>query len=97
MFILKNNISYGFEHRLPPCLINKTSLEVASNFLKFRKQIYVLPHNNLFYTPTAEINLTNFYHKHIFVAHDLPIHMTARTNYFRREAGTYGVAERELI
>lgn len=97
MFMLKNNISYGFEPMLPPYLVNETSLEVASNFPKFREQVYALPNDNLFLTPTAEVNLTNFYRKHIFAAQDLPIRMTAWTSCFRREAGTYGAAERGLI
>jgi seryl-tRNA synthetase len=97
MFMIKNNIKYGFEPMLPPYLVNEASLEVASNFPKFREQVYALPHDNLYLTPTAEVNLTNLYRKHIFAAHDLPVRMTAWTSCFRREAGTHGATERGLI
>lgn len=97
MFMIKNNIKYGFEPMLPPYLVNEASLEVASNFPKFREQVYALPHDNLYLTPTAEVNLTNLYRKHIFAAQDLPVRMTAWTSCFRREAGTHGATERGLI
>lgn len=97
MFMIKNNIKYGFEPMLPPYLVNSTSLEVASNFPKFREQVYSLPNDNLFLTPTAEVNLTNFYRKHIFMTQELPVRMTAWTSCFRREAGTHGATERGLI
>lgn len=97
MLMLKNNISYGFEPMLPPYLVNETSLEIASNFPKFREQVYALPHDNLYLTPTAEVNLTNLYRKQIFASQELPVRMTAWTSCFRREAGTYGATERGLI
>jgi len=97
MLMLKNNMDHGFEPILPPYLVNETSLEVASNFPKFRDQVYAMPDDQLYLTPTAEVNLTNLYRKHIFAAHELPVRMTAWTSCFRREAGAYGSTERGLI
>ena len=96
-FMLKNNMSFGYRPILPSVLVNEKSLEVAGNFPKFRDQVYEVPQDNLYLTPTAEVNLANMYRDHILAVDDLPIRMTAWTNCFRREAGHYGATERGLI
>lgn len=97
MMMLKNNIKHGFEPVLPPYLVNEQSLEVTGNFPKFKDQVYAIPEDKLFLTPTAEVNLTNIYRDKILAATDLPVRMTAWTSCFRREAGGYGANERGLI
>lgn len=97
MLMLKNNIKHGFEPILPPVLVNAKSLEVASNFPKFKDQVYAMPEDDLYLTPTAEVNLANLYRDKILMSGELPIRMTAWTSCFRREAGTYGAQERGLI
>ncbi|MDP3889146.1 MAG: serine--tRNA ligase [bacterium] len=97
MFMLKNNIKHGYEPVLPSFLVNERSLEVSSNFPKFRDQVYEIPKDKLYLTPTAEVNLANLYREHILATEDLPVRMTAWTSCFRREAGTYGATERGLI
>lgn len=95
--MLKNNIKHGFQVMLPPCVANETALTVASNFPKFRENVYEIPADNLFLSPTAEVVLTNMYREHIFGDGALPVRMTAWTSCFRREAGGYGATERGLI
>lgn len=97
MMMLKNNIKFGFEPVLPPYLVNEQSLTVASNFPKFRDQVFAVTEDKLYLTPTAEVNLANIYRDKILAATDLPIRMTAWTSCFRREAGSYGATERGLI
>jgi len=97
MFMLKNNVEYGFGLKLPSVLVNEKSLEVSGNFPKFRDQVYEIKEDNLFLTPTAEVNLANIYRDKILEAEQLPIRMTTATNCFRREAGAYGASERGLI
>lgn len=97
MFMMKNNMRHGFQPTLPPYMVNEKSLEVASNFPKFRDQVYSLPNDNLYMTPTSEVNLANIYRKQILDVEKLPIRHTAWTSCFRREAGTYGATERGLI
>jgi len=97
MFMLKNNIKNGFEVVLPPYLVNEKSLITASNFPKFKDQVYSLHDDQLYLTPTAEVNLANVYRDTILPSEKLPIRMTSWTSCFRREAGTYGAAERGLI
>ena len=95
-FMLKNNHEHGFEIMLPPCVTNEASLLVASNFPKFRDQVYAIPEDHLYLSPTAEVVLTNLYREHIF-GDEFPKRMTAWTSCFRREAGGYGATERGLI
>lgn len=97
MMMLKNNWDNGFAPILPPYLVNEQSLEIASNFPKFRDQVYSMPEEKLYLTPTSEVNLTNLYRKHIFATQDLPVRMTSWTSCFRTEAGKYGAVERGLI
>jgi len=97
MLMLKNNIKFGFEPVLPSYLVNEQSLIVASNFPKFRDQVFAVPADGLFLTPTAEVNLANMYRDKIIPGNELPIRMTAWTSCFRREAGGYGAHERGLI
>ena len=95
--MLKNNKHCGYQPVLPPYLVNEKSLENASNFPKFKDQVYKINDEDLYLTPTAEVNLTNYYRDHIFNSGDLPIRLTAWTSCFRREAGSYGAQERGLI
>lgn len=97
MLMIKNNMKHGFELVLPPYLVNEKSLEVASNFPKFKDQVYAVEADNLYLIPTAEVNLTNLYRNQILPGQELPIRMTSWTSCFRREAGGYGATERGLI
>lgn len=95
--MLANNSKHGFEPMIPPYLVNEESLTVASNFPKFKEQVYNITADQLYLTPTAEVNLTNLYRDSILPVDQLPLRMTAWTSCFRREAGSYGAHERGLI
>lgn len=95
--MFKHNVHHGYQPILPSYLVTERSLEVASNFPKFKDQVYEIGADKLYLTPTSEVNLTNLYRDHIFAAQELPVRMTAWTSCFRREAGGYGSHERGLI
>jgi len=97
MFMLKHNMKHGYEIILPPYLVNAESLTVAGNFPKFKDQVYGVCDEDLYLTPTAEVDLANIYRDHIFAEDELPCRMTSWTSCFRREAGGYGATERGLI
>jgi len=97
MFMLKHNNAHGFDFVLPSVLVNEHSLEVTGNFPKFKDQAFAVPQDELYLTPTSEVNLTNMYRDHIFMKDELPVRMTAFTSCFRREAGGYGATERGII
>jgi seryl-tRNA synthetase len=97
MYMLENNARYGYMPMIPPYLVNEKALTCASNFPRFKDQVYAVSEDNLYLTPTAEVNLTNLYRDAILSNEELPIRMTAWTSCFRREAGGYGATERGLI
>ena len=96
LFMLQHNKKHGYSMVLPPYLVNAQSLQNASNFPKFKDQVYAAS-DDLFLIPTSEASLANMYRDTIFTHQELPIRMTSWTSCFRREAGTYGATERGLI
>lgn len=97
MFMWNTAREHGYAPILPPFLINERSLEGASNFPRFREEVFAVEKDGLYLTPTAEVNLANLYRDRIFAGEELPVRHTALTSCFRREAGGYGAAERGLI
>ena len=97
LLMLKNNQEHGFSPILPPYLVTAQALTNASNFPRFKDNVYAVQEDKLFLTPTAEVNITNMYQDSTLLAADLPQRTTAWTSCFRREAGTYGATERGLI
>jgi len=97
VYMFNNNLKHGFSPVLPPYLVSEKSLEGASNFPKFKDDVYSVPADNLYLTPTSEVNLSNMYRDAILTPEQLPIRMTSWTSCFRREAGGYGATERGLI
>lgn len=95
--MLKNNMRHGFTPILPPYLINTRSLTVAGQLPKFKDGVYKIEDEDLYLSPTSEVNLTNLYYDKILQTQELPIRMTSWTSCFRREAGGYGSAEKGLI
>jgi len=95
--MLKNNMKAGFDPILPPYLVNTKSLEVAGQLPKFADGVYKVEDEDLYLSPTSEVNLTNMYRDMILDRAQLPVRMTSWTSCFRREAGGYGSAERGLI
>lgn len=97
MFMFNNNMSFGFKPVLPPYLVKEEVLAGAGNFPRFKDEVYSVTADNLYLTPTAEVNLAYLHRDTIFASQDLPARMTAWTSCFRREAGGYGSTERGLI
>lgn len=95
--MLKNNIRYGFHPILPPYLVNTRSLQAAGQLPKFADGVYKIQDEDLYLSPTSEVNLTNMYRDMILDRAQLPVRMTSWTSCFRREAGGYGSTERGLI
>ncbi|MBI2352715.1 serine--tRNA ligase [Candidatus Dependentiae bacterium] len=95
--MLQNNMKHGFEMMLPPYLVNSASMITSGNLPKFAEGSYKIHDEDLYLIPTSEVSLLNYYRDTIFLASDLPKRVTSWTSCFRREAGTYGHAERGLI
>jgi seryl-tRNA synthetase len=95
--MMQNNVKHGFEPILPPYLVNTKSLEASGQLPKFADGVYKIENEDLYLIPTSEVSLLNYYRDNIFEPNDLPKRLTSWTSCFRREAGTYGSAERGLI
>jgi seryl-tRNA synthetase len=53
-------------------------------------------HDSFYMIPTAEVPVTNIYRDTVIAENDLPIKLTAYSQCFRREAGSYGKDVRGL-
>jgi len=88
---------HGYIPVLPPILANRKSFEVSGQLPKFADELYHCPEDDLFLNPTAESLLANLHRDEILTEEDLPLRYVAYTPCFRREAGTWGEAQRGLI
>ncbi|HCW87769.1 MAG TPA: serine--tRNA ligase, partial [Dialister sp.] len=64
---------------------------------KFAEDMYKVEGENMYMTPTAEVPLTNYFSGEILDGDMLPVHLTALTPCFRKEAGSAGKDTRGLI
>ncbi len=88
---------HGYVPILPPILANRRSFEVSGQLPKFADELYHCPADDLFLNPTAESLLANLHRDEILSEEELPLRYVAYTPCFRREAGTWGEAQRGLI
>ncbi len=95
--MIQTNIKHGFEVMLPPYLANSASLQASGQLPKFADGVYKIDNEDLYLIPTSEVSLLNYFRDTILEADQLPKRLTSWTSCFRREAGTYGSAERGLI
>lgn len=88
---------HGYTEIFPPFLVNRESMTGTGQLPKFEDDMYKLADDDLFLIPTAEVPVTNLHRDEILGADDLPIHYTAYTACFRREAGSAGKDVRGVI
>ena len=81
----------------PPYIVNRASMTGTGQLPKFEEDMYHCTEDDLFLVPTAEVPVTNLYRDDILEEKDLPIHLTAYTPCFRREAGSAGRDTRGII
>ncbi len=93
----KHSNENGYSEINAPCLVNGSSLQGTGQLPKFEDDLYRIQEEDLYLSPTAEVQLTNLHAKDVLDANDLPIKYTALTNCFRKEAGSYGKDMKGLI
>jgi seryl-tRNA synthetase len=102
-YMLDLHTSRGYTEVWPPALIRRAALEGTGQLPKFEEDLFKLTRaeekaeNELFLSPTAEVQLTNLHRDAILDASALPIRYTAYAPCFRAEAGAYGKDTRGLI
>ena len=82
---------------IPPYIINGKSMQGTGQLPKFADDMYKVEGESMYMTPTAEVPLTNFFSGEIIDGALLPVHLTALTPCFRKEAGSAGKDTRGLI
>lgn len=95
-FFLDRNTRAGYLEVQPPLVVNEASAYATGQLPDKEGQMYHVGIDNFYMIPTAEVPVTNIYRDCIVNKADFPIKMTAYTQCFRREAGSYGKDVRGL-
>ncbi|MEM9301276.1 MAG: serine--tRNA ligase [Pseudomonadota bacterium] len=88
--------AHGYEEINVPLLVGEAAMRGTGQLPKFRDDAFVTE-DERFLIPTAEVTLTNIAADEILDIESLPLRMTAHTQCFRREAGSYGKDTRGMI
>ncbi len=92
-----HTVENDFTEVIPPYIINGASMTGTGQLPKFAEDMYKVEGEDMYMTPTAEVPLTNYFANEILDGKDLPVHVTAFTPCFRKEAGSAGKDTRGLI
>jgi seryl-tRNA synthetase len=95
-FFLDEARTAGYTELLAPLVVNQASATATGQLPDKEGQMYVIPSQDLYMIPTAEVPVTNFFRDEIIEAKDLPLRYCAYTPCFRREAGSWGKDVRGL-
>ena len=95
-YTLDMNSEAGFTEMLPPVILNADSLTGTGQLPKFEEDLFKLT-NNYYLSPTAEVQLTNYFRNEILSIEQLPFLFTANTSCFRSEAGSAGKDTKGVI
>lgn len=95
-FFLDNAIAAGHTEYQPPLLVNADTGFGTGQLPDKDGQMYFVNEDGFYLIPTAEVPVTNIYRDMMIKEEQLPIKMTAYSQCFRREAGSYGKDVRGL-
>lgn len=95
-YTLDSNSEAGFQEMLPAVILNGKSLTGTGQLPKFEEDLFKLS-NGYYLSPTAEVQLTNYFAGEILPEKKLPIRFTADTCCFRSEAGSAGKDTKGVI
>ncbi len=95
-FFLDEAYSKGYAEYQTPLFVNEDSAYGTGQLPDKEGQMYHVTEDNFYLIPTAEVPLTNIYRNVILKENDFPVKITAYSNCFRREAGSYGKDVRGL-
>lgn len=96
-FMLDHNTRAGYHELSPPVLVNRSSLTGTGQLPKFDADLFQCTDTDYWLSPTAEVQLTNYYQGELIAEASLPIKLTGYTSCFRKEAGSYGRDTKGLI
>ena len=102
-YMLDLHTQHGYEEIWPPAIVRGASLRGTGQLPKFEADLFKLAvtepeaDNQLYLSPTAEVQVTNLHADEILDASALPKKFCAYSACFRAEAGAYGKDTRGLI
>ncbi len=88
---------HGMTEIWPPAVVNSASARGTGQIPDKEDLMYVVPRDDLYLVPTAEVPVTNLHRDEIFDAAQLPIRYAAYSPCFRREAGAAGKDTRGIL
>jgi len=88
---------HGLTEVWAPALVNAASARGTGQLPDKEGQMYVVPSDELYLVPTAEVPITNVHRDEILAANDLPRRYVGYTPCFRREAGAAGKDTRGIL
>ncbi|GLZ39229.1 serine--tRNA ligase [Actinokineospora sp. NBRC 105648] len=90
---------HGYTEYSVPTLVTRETMTGTGQLPKFEDDLFktAVGGRELFLIPTAEVPLTNLYAGESIDAGALPLALTARTQCFRAEAGSYGRDTRGIL
>lgn len=95
-YFLDKNTDAGYLEVNVPHVVNEASGYGTGQLPDKEGQMYYINEDQLYLIPTAEVPVTNIYRDVLLEEKDLPIKMTAFSQCYRREAGSYGAHVRGL-
>ena len=96
-FMLDCHVQKGYLELMPPALVNSESLQGSGQLPKFSNESFKCLNDDLWLSPTAEVQMTAFHKNEIISPNLLPLKYVAYSPCFRREAGSYGKDTKGLI
>ena len=96
-FMLDCHVQKGYLELMPPALVNSESLQGSGQLPKFSNESFKCLNDDLWLSPTAEVQMTAFHKNEIISPSLLPLKYVAYSPCFRREAGSYGKDTKGLI
>jgi seryl-tRNA synthetase len=88
---------HGMTEIWPPALVNVASARGTGQVPDKEDLMYVVPRDELYLVPTAEVPVTNLHRDEILEAGQLPLRYAAYSPCFRREAGAAGADTRGIL
>lgn len=95
-FFLDEAAAKGYMEIQSPLMVNAASATGTGQLPDKEDLMYVVPKDELYLIPTAEVPVTNIHRDEVLNERDLPIKYCGYTPCFRREAGSYGKDVRGL-
>lgn len=96
-FMLDAHAHEGYIEVAPPDLLLGSALTGTGHLPKFADELFALPRDGLYLSPTAEAQLMALHAGDTLDARDLPLAYTAYTHAYRREAGSAGARTHGLL